>query len=83
VNEFLGELFAELGSVYVNDGLDMTARYVFGFPLSPELEQVFQTFDLLPRPAGVRIDYAVIPDADGWGFGRFHFNFDNGNFYHA
>ena len=83
VNTFLADLFADLGSVYVVDGLQMNARYIFGFALSPDLEAVLTYFDLLPRPAGVRVDYVVIPDADGWGFGRYHYNFTNGNFHHA
>lgn len=81
VNQFLQALFSDLGSAYVADGLNMTARYVFGFPLSPDLQQVFSLFDLLPRPAGVFVDYVVIPDAVTWGFGRYHLNFDNGNFH--
>lgn len=83
INGFLGDLFLDLGVTYVVDGYDMTARYVFAFALSPDLQAIFTLFDLLPRPAGVRVDYVVIPDADGWGFGRYHFNFNNGNFYHA
>ena len=83
INSFIGELFAEFGSTYVVDGLNMTARYVFGFELSPDLQTVLSAFDLLPRPAGVMVDYVVISDSDGWGFGRYHFNFNNGNFYHA
>lgn len=83
VNQYLQALFADQGSAYAVDGLNMTARYVFGFPLSTELQQVFSLFDLLPRPAGVFVDYVVIPDATTWGFGRYHLNFDNGNFYHA
>ena len=83
INEFFGSLFADLGSAYVNDGLNMTARYVFGFPLSADLQAVFSYFDLLPRPAGVQVDYVVIPDVETWGFGQYHYNFTNGNFYHA
>lgn len=83
INAFMSTLFSDLGTVYVSDGLDMSARYVFGFPLSPDLEAVLAGFDLLPRPAGVKVDYAVIPDAEGWGFGRYHLNFNNGNFYHG
>jgi len=83
VNAFLAYLFAPLGLAYVNDGYDMTARYVFNFPLSSALEMVLTEYDLLPRPAGVKIDYVVIGDADGWGFGRYHENFTNGNFSHA
>ena len=81
VNTFFSELFADQGSVYVVDGLLMNARYVFGFDLSPDLETVFSLFDLLPRPAGVRVDYVVIPDATTWGFGRYRLNFNNGNFH--
>lgn len=83
INQFLIAVFGDQGSAYVVDSLDMRARYVFGFPLSVEVQQVFSLFDLLPRPAGVAVDYVVIPDAETWGFGRYHLNFDNGNFYHA
>lgn len=83
INEFMRYLFSDEGSVYVSDGLNMTARYVFGFPLSTELQQIFANFDLLPRPAGVFVDYVVIPDLNGFGFGRYHYNFNNGNFHHA
>lgn len=71
------------GKAYVNDGYDMTARYVFNVPLPSALEVVLTEFDLLPRPAGVKVDYVILGDADGWGFGRYHENFTNGNFSHA
>lgn len=83
INAFFAYLFEPLGPAYVVDGYDMRARYVFGFPLSSALEMVLTEYDLLPRPAGVKIDYVIIGDADGWGFGRYHENFTNGNFYHA
>lgn len=83
INEFFAYLFEPLGRAYVNDGYDMTARYVFEFPLSSALEMVLTEYDLLPRPAGVKIDFVVTGDADGWGFGRYHENFTNGNFSHA
>lgn len=83
INQFIRTLFADSGSAYVVDGRNMTARYVFGFPLSTDLQQVFSLFDLLPRPAGVFVDYVVLPDAETFGFERYHLNFDNGNFYHA
>lgn len=81
VNEFLNELFTDQGPAYVVDGLSMNARYVFGFDLSADLQAVFTLFDLLPRPAGVQVDYVVIPDATTWGFGRYRLNFNNGNFH--
>lgn len=83
INVFLAYLFKDLGPAFVLDGLNMTMRYVFGFPLSQELQQVFSSFDVLPRPAGVFVDYIVLPEVDGWGFGRYHYNFENGNFHHA
>lgn len=83
INAFLKYIFADQGSAYVVDGYDMNARYVFTFPVSSELEQVLTQFDLLPRPAAVKIDFVIIGEADGWGFGRYHENFNNGNFYYA
>lgn len=83
INAFFAYLFEPLGPAYVKDGYDMRARYVLEFPLSSDLEVVLTEFDLLPRPAGVKVDYVIIGDADGWGFGRYHENFTNGNFYHA
>lgn len=82
INAFMAYLFAGYGPVYVADGLSMKARYVFGFPLPSKLAAVLRDFDLLPRPAGVAVDYVVIGEADGWGFGAYHENFTNGNFYH-
>lgn len=83
INAFFAYLFAPLGPAYVKDGYDMRARYVFNFPMPSALEVVLTEFDLLPRAAGVKVDYVILGDADGWGFGRYHENFTNGNFYHA
>lgn len=83
INAFFAYLFAPLGPAYVKDGYDMRARYVFEFPMPSALEVVLTEFDLLPRPAGVKVDYVILGDADGWGFGRHHETFTNGNFYHA
>jgi len=82
VNEFLARVFGP-GVAYVTDSLTMHARYVFTVPPSSALELVLTAYDLLPRPAGVGADYVIIGDADGWGFGRYHENFNNGNFYHG
>lgn len=83
INSFLANLFSTEGTIYVADGLNMTARYVFGFSLSEDFLAAITYFDLLPRPAGVFVDYVIVPDTDGWGFGVSHYNFTNGNFYHA
>jgi len=83
INRFFAYLFQPLGPAYVVDGVSMNARYVFGFPLSSDLETVLTQYDLLPRPAGVKVDFVIMGEADGWGFGRYHESFNNGNFYHA
>lgn len=71
------------GAGYVNDGLNMRIRYVFNIPLSPDLQFVLTQYDLLPRPAAVMADFVVLGDVDGFGFGAYHYNFTQGNFYHA
>lgn len=80
INFIMKTLF---GASYVSDGLDMRARYVFAEPLTSALELVLTSYDLLPRPAGVMVDYVISGEADGFGYGRFRQNFNNGNYYHA
>lgn len=82
INAFLDELFGDQGGAFVYDGYQMNGRYMFLFELSRDLESILTAFDFLPRPAGVEIDFVSIPEASGWGFGSFHFNFGNGNFNH-
>lgn len=83
INEFLAYVFEPFGAAYVVDGYAMNARYVFGFPVSSDLEMVLTGYDLLPRPAGVKVDFVTQGPADGFGFGRYHEPFNNGNFHHA
>lgn len=82
INAFLAQLFADQGPVYVLDGGDMTATYVFGFPPSPQIAAVLEQFDLLPRPAGVEISVLVNP-GDSFGFDPYYLNFENSNFARA
>lgn len=57
VNAFLKYLFGAEGNVYMIDNLDMTISYVFDFVPSEDVQQVLAKFDLLPRPAGVSVEY--------------------------
>lgn len=83
INDFMARLFGP-SVVYANDTGGMRLRYVFSAPPSSALELVLTAYDLLPRPAGVLVDYVVAgEDGDGWGFGRYRQNFNNGNFYHG
>jgi len=83
INAFFAYIFESFGLAYVVDGYAMNARYVFGFPLSSSLELILTEYDLLPRPAGVAVDFVILGESDGWGFGRYHDTFENGNFYHV
>lgn len=60
INQFMARLFANYGPCYVLDNLDMTMTYVFEFSLPTNMGFIFKNFDLLPRPAGVAVDYEVI-----------------------
>lgn len=61
INEFFAQVFAPWGTAYVTDGLDMTATAVMNFPIPPILDVLFAEFDLLPRPAGVKLSVVSIP----------------------
>jgi hypothetical protein len=80
INEFFAYLFADLGRAYVVDQGDMQALYVFEFALPADFEMVLTTYDLLPRPAAVKVGYITLNEIGNWGFGRYHENFTNGNF---
>lgn len=85
INKFLGELFFDdFGLVYVRDNLDMTATYIFTFYPSSEFQLILNKFDLLPRPAGVQINYDIVLSGPPWFGFENHRNFDNGAlFYEA
>jgi len=79
INTFLQYLFGDQGLVYVLDGQDMTCTYVFTFPPDAALLYVLQNFDLLPRPAGVKVTILINP-AERFGFAPYYLNFENSNF---
>lgn len=65
INRMLADIFASYvapGEVpaYVQDNLDMTCTYKFLFPVSSEIQFVLRYFDILPRPAGVKLDYEIV-----------------------
>lgn len=79
INKFLAYVFAPFGKVYALDGLDMTMNYVFTFTPPSQLRFVLETFDVLPRPAGVGVNYVTLI-RDTFGFGPFRLNFNRGTF---
>lgn len=78
INEFLNGLFGA-NEIYVLDGLNMTMTYVFAGPLAQSFFTIFQILDVLPRPAGVEVNF-VNSDILFFGFDEFNLNFDNGSF---
>lgn len=79
INENLARIFEPLGSIYVLDNLNMTITYVFDFTPADSLLNVLKAFDLLPRAAGVGIEYVFLNETI-WGFGQYNKNFNNGTF---
>lgn len=61
INMILSKIFAAYGPTYVLDNLDMTMTYVFNFNLSARLRIFFTTYDILPRPDGVKVNIVVSP----------------------
>lgn len=57
LNAILQLLFPGRGPCYVVDGLNMTMRYVFGFPLTAVETSIVQNSGVLPRPAGVTMSF--------------------------
>jgi hypothetical protein len=61
VNQFLNYLFGSQGGAWMIDNFDMTITYEFGFPISGVLLSVISAYQLLPKPAGVAVNYIVPP----------------------
>lgn len=60
INRFFKRTFADLGDVWVEDNLNMTMTYVFNFVLPSALKFILTYYDLLPRPAGVAVNYTSL-----------------------
>jgi hypothetical protein len=57
INRNLTRIFAPLGPAWVVDNLDMTMTYVFNFPIPSALAFILKFYNLLPAPAGVKVDF--------------------------
>lgn len=77
INRMLKFVFANYGMAYLTDNHDMTQTYVFNFPVTWDLQYLFNNYDILPRPSGVRSNY-VDATLHCFGFNSFNYNFDNG-----
>jgi hypothetical protein len=79
INRFMNYVFSAYGKVFLVDNHDMTQIYVFLFPLTFELQYLFNNFDLLARPAGVKSTYRD-GTINSFGFGPLRLGFGQGNF---
>jgi hypothetical protein len=61
VNQFLNYIFGGMGGAWMIDNFDMTITYEFGFAINPVLLNVIAGYNLLPKPAGVNVNYIVPP----------------------
>ncbi|HZZ80044.1 MAG TPA: DUF2612 domain-containing protein [Gemmataceae bacterium] len=78
-NRMLAYVFKEFGQAWLIDNHAMTQTYIFNFPVTADLQYLFNNYDILPRPAGVAstwIDATLLY----WGFANADYNFDNGIF---
>ncbi len=57
LNKLLMAIFGGSGLVYVQDNLDMTLSYVFLFQPTPAQQAIIQYSGVIPRPAGVLVNY--------------------------
>lgn len=79
INRMLADVFADYGTAFIIDDLNMTQRYIFNFILPADMQFAFTNFDILPRPAGVGNTFVSILEPI-WGFNIDAENFDHGNF---
>jgi hypothetical protein len=60
VNQFLNYIFGSSGGAWMIDNFDMTITYQFNFPINPVLLNVIAGYNLLPKPAGVNVNYVIL-----------------------
>lgn len=76
MNHFLRVLF---GDAHAVDNLDMSFSVVFRYVPTPDVMFILNEFDLLPRPAGVKLNLLIDP-LNVFGFAPYYQNFENGGF---
>lgn len=57
INKRFFQLFKDLGPAYVVDNLNMTMTYVFAFTIPAPLSFILKYYNLLPAPAGVKVNF--------------------------
>lgn len=78
INTFLVQVFGP-DEIWAADNLNMTMRYVYIGATARDLQNLLETYDLLPRPAGVRI-ITEFADVQSFGFDPVGQNFFESSF---
>lgn len=76
-NKILTDFFGF--KVYILDNLNMTGTVIFSQTVAEQEIEILEKYDLIPRPAGVKIDYSTVT-GNGFGFKPYGMNFFNGYF---
>lgn len=79
INRQMKRIFAAYGDVWLLDYGNMKQAYIFDFAVTADLQYLFDNYDILPRPAGVKSGYYDLTQMY-FGFDAGHLNFDNGVF---
>lgn len=80
INRMLNMVFKDYGKAWVLDANDMSfVVYTFDFVPGSQLALILQSYDILPRPAGVGVKY-VVAGRKTFGFGAHYENFTHGTF---
>lgn len=61
INDALVDVFGSVGVAYLKDNQDMSQEYVFKYAMSNEMKIALTTYDILPRPAGVKSIITISP----------------------
>lgn len=80
INKYLNYLFPDK-SVYVMDYRNMSIKCIFYYTPTAEEMAIIQLDGFLPRPAGVDVQYVIVPPDEVFGFhGQELSTFDQGTF---
>lgn len=80
INKYINYLFPDK-STFVVDYQDMSVNIVFYYTPSSQEMAIIQLDGFLPRPAGVNVNYVIVPPDEVFGFyGQELSTFDNGSF---
>lgn len=82
IDWLLHVLLGDKGLAYAQDLGNMRVRIFFAFIPDAQLRFLLENFEIIPRPAGVEVDYVFQRDP-AFGYGSYNLNFNRGAFAHG